>query len=127
MKFCKTFHSLINGKTNAVIGKIKNIVNIIASDKIRRRNKNKSAKINRLFITIPIMMEKPTNPSRYSFFQGRKKVLSISGSEKTPKKAEFREAKNRRIFLGASKYQNFRKMKGNNKIPCIGSTFSLSY
>jgi len=35
------------------------------------------------------------------------------------------EAKNRRIFLGASKYQNFRKMKGNNKIPCIGSNSSL--
>jgi hypothetical protein len=71
------------------------------------------------------MMENPTNPSRYSFFQGLKKVLSIRGSEKTPKKALFREAKNLRILTGASKYQNLRKIKGNDKIPCIGSIFSL--
>jgi hypothetical protein len=88
-------------------------------------NKIKSAKINRLFIIIPIMIEKPTKPSRYSFFQGLKKVLSIKGSEKTPKKALFKEAKNLKIFLGASKYQNLRKIRGNNKIPCIGSTFSV--
>lgn len=58
-------------------------------------------------------MENPTNPSRYSFFQGLKKVLSIKGSEKTPKKALFKEAKNRSIFRGASKYQNLRIKKGN--------------
>jgi len=76
-------------------------------------NKIKSAKINKLFIIIPIIIEKPTNPSRYSFFQGLKKVFSIKGSEKTPKKALFKEAKKRRILLGASRYQNFIKMKGN--------------
>ena len=65
-------------------------------------------------------MEKPTKPSRYSFFQGLKKVLNIKGSEKTPKYALFNEAKNLKILTGASRYQNFRKMKGNNKIPCIG-------
>jgi hypothetical protein len=59
------------------------------------------------------MIEKPTKPSRYSFFQGRKKVLIIKGSEKTPKKALFKEAKNRSIFRGASKYQNLRKIRGN--------------
>jgi len=91
----------------------------------RPMNKNKSAKINRLLITMPIKIEKPTRPWRYSFFQGRKKVFSIKGSEKTPKKALFKEAKKRRIFEGASKYQNFKKTKGNNKIPRIGSIFSL--
>ena len=59
-------------------------------------------------------MEKPTSPSRYSFFQGLKKVLSIRGSEKTPKKALFKEAKKRSMFRGASKYQNLRIKKGND-------------
>jgi hypothetical protein len=68
-------------------------------------------------------MENPTKPSRYSFFQGLKKVLSIKGSEKTPKKALFKEAKNRNIFRGASKYQNFKKIRGNlikfmDSLPC---------
>jgi hypothetical protein len=30
-----------------------------------------------------------------------------------------------RILTGASKYHNLRKIKGNDKIPCIGSIFSL--
>jgi hypothetical protein len=62
---------------------------------------------------MPIKIENPTRPSRYSFFQGLKKVLSIKGSEKTPKKALFKEAKNLKIFRGASKYQNFKKIRGN--------------
>jgi hypothetical protein len=95
-------------------------MNINTSTKIKPTNKIKSAKINRLFITIPIKIENLTNPSRYSFFQGRKKVFTIRGSEKTPKKALFNEAKKCRIFFGASKYQNLKKMTGNNKIPCIG-------
>src|ERR1035437_82945 len=89
-------------------------MNMDTSAKISKANRNKSAKINRLFITIPITIEKPTKPSRYSFFQGLKKVLNIRGSEKTPKKALFKEAKNRSIFRGASKYQNLRISKGSN-------------
>ena len=62
---------------------------------------------------MPIKIENPTKPSRYSFFQGLKKVLNIKGSEKTPKKALFKEAKNLKIFRGASKYQSFKKIRGN--------------
>ena len=76
-------------------------------------NKIRSLVINKLLITIPIKIENLTRPCLYSFFQGRKKVLSIKGNEKTPKKALSREAKKRRMFRGASKYQNFKKMKGN--------------
>ncbi len=83
--------------------------------------------IKRLLITIPMKMENPIKPCLYSFFQGLKKVFNIRGKEKALKKALSKEIKNLTIFFGASMYQNFKKMKGNDNIPRIGSTFSLGY
>jgi len=113
--------------TKAIIGNIKKTKKNLISKTIKQINKNKSAKMNKLLIAIPIKMENPTKPCLYSFFQGLKKVLIIKVSEKTSKNALFKDAKKRRIFKGASKYQNFKKMKGNEIIPCIGSILSLGY
>jgi hypothetical protein len=114
--FCKIFHNLINGKTKVATGQIKNPIKKTASSKIKPAKRIRSAMIKRLFIIIPIKIEKPTNPSLYSFFQGRKNVLIIKGSEKTPKKFLFKDRKNLKIFFGASRYQNLRIFSGSDNI-----------
>lgn len=67
---CVIFHK--NKTENTAIGKI--IIEKIIKNSIIKRAKNntKSASITKVFIKIPIPMEKPTNPSLYSFFQGLK-------------------------------------------------------
>jgi hypothetical protein len=42
------------------------------SNKISANNRITSTIITNVFINIPMPIEKPTNPSRYSFFQGLK-------------------------------------------------------
>lgn len=116
MKFCKIFHNLINGKITIAKGQIKNPIKKAISKIIRLIKRTKSAKIKRLLITIPIKIENPTKPSRYSFFQGRKKVFSIKSKEKTPKKVLFKDIKKLRIFFGASKYQNLRILSKSDNI-----------
>ncbi len=62
-------------------------------------------------------MENPTKPCLYSFFQGRKYVLTRRGRENSSKKALLSEPKNESKDKGASKNQNFKKFKGNKIIP----------
>jgi len=126
MKFSKIFHNLINGKIIIAKGQIKNPIKKTISKITRPARRTKSAKIKRLLIVIPIKIENPTNPSRYSFFQGLKKVLSIRGKEKTPIKVLFKDMKKLRIFLGASRYQNFKISRRNVNTFCIGSTLSVN-
>jgi len=71
-----------------------------------------SARITKVFINIPIAIEKTTRPFLYSFFQGLKKVFIRRGRDKSESRDEFRDEKNLRIFIGASRYQNFKKTKG---------------
>jgi len=123
VKFGEIFHSLINGKINIPKGQIRKPIRKTVSKIIKPKSNTKSASIKRLLITIPITIEKPTNPSRYSFFQGLKKVFIIKGSEKTPKNVLFKEMKKEKSCLGASKYQNLRIKKGNlikfmDSLPC---------
>lgn len=87
----------------------------------RRRKRTKSAKITKLFIKIPIALEKPTSPCLYSFFHGLKYVFTRRGTEKSSKNALFNEAKKLKSEMGASINQNFKKFKGNKNIPAIGS------
>ena len=75
----------------------------------------RSAKITKVFIKIPIAIEKTTNPFLYSFFQGRKNVLMRSGKDSNERSDLFNEMKNLIILTGASIYQNFRKVKGRVK------------
>ena len=67
------------------------------------------------FINIPIPIENPTSPFRYSFFQGLKYVFNKRGKENNCKNALLKEAKKETSHLGASKNQNFRKTKGSLK------------
>lgn len=71
-----------------------------------------SATITKVFINIPIAIEKSTNPFLYSFFQGLKKVLIRRGRDRSESRDAFKEEKNLIIFIGASRYQNFKKTKG---------------
>ena len=59
--------------------------------------------------TIPIPIENPTNPLRYSLLIGWKKVLKRRDIEKNLKKALLISMKERRILRGASPNQNDRK------------------
>jgi len=63
--------------------------------------------------TIPIPIENPTSPSRYSFLRGLKKVRKRSGKENQWRSALLREAKNVSILTGASTNQNVKKAKGS--------------
>jgi len=56
-------------------------------------NKIRSAAITKIFINIPIAIEKPTKPFLYSFFQGLKYVLIRIGRETNFRKELFSEAK----------------------------------
>ena len=125
MKFCEIFHNLTNGKIKVAKGQIKNPIKRIISKIIKPTKRTRSARIKRLLITTPIKIENPTKPSRYSFFQGRKKVFNIRGKEKTPKKVLSKDMKKGKSCLGASRYQNFRIYSGNAKTFCIGSTISV--
>jgi len=66
----------------AITGKVINNINTINSHISKKKNITKSEIIKRVLKTIPIKTENITSPSRYSFFQGLKNVLSIKGSEK---------------------------------------------
>lgn len=79
------------------------------------RSKQRSAKIMKLLINIPIAMENPTNPSLYSFFNGLKYVLTKRGSEKRWMEALLSDAKKLTSTTGASMYQNLRKIKGKDR------------
>lgn len=116
MEFCKIFHILINGKITIAKGQIKNPIKMAISKTIRPVKITKSARIKRLLTAIPIKIENPTKPSRYSFFQGLKKVFNIKDKEKTPKNVLFKDMKNLRIFFGASKYQNLRTLGRSSNI-----------
>ncbi len=87
---------------------------IINTSKIKRqKNIIKSARITNVLINIPIPIEKPTSPSRYSFFHGRKYVFMSKRSENALKKALFKDLKKERRPIGASKNQNLKKRIGN--------------
>lgn len=75
-----------------------------------------SAVINRVLRAIPMNIENFTRPSLYSFFQGRKYVLTIRGSEKALKKDLLSVEKYLNSEKGASRYQNFRISKGSFNI-----------
>ncbi|MCL4354934.1 hypothetical protein M1349_05765 [Patescibacteria group bacterium] len=81
----------------------------------RDKKSTKSASITNVFINIPIPMEKPTNPSLYSFFQGLKYVLTRRGNDRTFKILLFNDEKNKKTDNGISKNQNFRKTNGSSK------------
>lgn len=76
---------------------------------------NKSARITKLFIKIPITIEKKISPFLYSFFQGLKKVLINNGKESKVRMDLLKEEKKLKSSFGASKYQNFRNIKGRFK------------
>ena len=61
----------------------------MASKVMSAPNKNRSKNMSTDFTKIPIPIENPTRPLRYSFFNGLKKVLMRRGSEKISKKLEF--------------------------------------
>lgn len=61
-----------------------------------------SLKITKVLINIPIPIEKPINPSLYSFFQGLKKVFIKSERENNFKKALLSDPKKAIISFGAS-------------------------
>ena len=50
-----------------------------------------SAMIIKVFMNIPIAIEKSTNPFLYSFFQGRKYVFISRGRDKSERRDAFRE------------------------------------
>ena len=75
----------------------------------------KFAKIANVFINIPMPIENPTKPSRYSFFQGLKNVLTRSGREKSLRSAWLSEVKKINNTIGISVYQNFTKISGKDK------------
>lgn len=65
-----------------------------------------SKRITKLFMKTPIAIEKPTNPSRYSFFHGFQNVRDNTPSERSFERAPFNELKYLIRFVGASIYQN---------------------
>lgn len=89
----------------------------IKTNSIDKSNNNKtiSVIITIDFINIPMPMENPTSPCRYSFFHGRKYVLIKSGRENNSKKALLSEPKKAKRSAGASQNQNFKKIKGSFK------------
>lgn len=102
------------------MGQRRKLINNKISTKISPANIIISAKINIDLKIIPINIENPTNPFLYSFFQGLKKVFNIRVTEKSPIKALFRDKKNLRSEMGASRYQNFIISRGS-KVNFIGS------
>ena len=82
---------------------IKEISRVIIVRKITR-----SKNIKKVFIAIPIPIEKATNPFLYSFFKGLKNVLIRIDKESISKHARFTEEKKRIKRRGASTYQNLK-------------------
>ena len=70
-----------------IIGKTKNPNRRSISNTNTPTNKISEAKIIQLLTTIPIPIENPTSPLRYSFLTGLKKVCSSIGTEKKLKNA----------------------------------------
>jgi len=83
------------------------------SSKSSSSNRITSATITHVFINIPIPIENPTNPCRYSFFQGLKYVFMRRGRENSCKKALFKETKKIINLLGKSTNQNLKNLKGS--------------
>lgn len=68
-----------------------------------------------VFKNIPIQIENPTKPLRYSFFSGLKNVFTKRDKDNNRKNALLSEKKNSTIPTGISKNQNFIKSKGSEK------------
>lgn len=98
----------------AIGQRIKKTKKLISKNKIRRKI-IRSATITNVFINIPIAIEKITNPFLYSFFQGLKYVVIRRGKDRSMSKDLFKEEKKLKISRGASRYQNFKKIKGKDK------------
>jgi len=94
-------------------GQSKNAINKNASREITKTRIIKSAKITKVFINTPMEIENTTNPFLYSFFQGLKNVFARIGKDSNTSKALFNELKKSISSLGASKYQNFKKITGS--------------
>lgn len=104
-----------NNEPTVRMGNAKNKTNTNASRHKSGIKIIKSAMIKNDLTTIPIARENPTNPCLYSFFKGLKKVFIKSVRAKASRKALFSDAKNPKISVGASKYQNFNTASGKNK------------
>ncbi len=105
----------INKIKNTTTGKRTNNVIAKNSKTTRIKKRIRSATMTKLFIKIPIPMEKPTNPSLYSFFQGLKYVFISRGIESSLRKLRFKDLKKESKDNGASKNQNFKNKNGSNK------------
>ena len=68
-------------------GNSRKIKSAINSKSSKKKKSTKSAQITQVFTTMPMPIENPTSPLRYSFLIGLKNVLTISESEKSCKKA----------------------------------------
>ena|SRR5215469_8862513 len=106
----KTYYK--NNTATVAIGNIKNETNITSSIANKTIRIARSAMMKNDFTTIPIALEKPTNPCRYSFLSGLKNVLNNRGRENSWKKASLKEAKNLSSATGLSINQNFRNITG---------------
>lgn len=71
----------LNNRKIVIIGKARKKKSTHTSRAKRIIKISKSTIIRTVLTAIPIPIEKPTNPSRYSFFKGLKNVLRKSGRE----------------------------------------------
>ena len=74
-------------------GQARKAIKTIISKTTRKASRNKSVIMSIDFIAIPINIENLIRPSRYSFFQGLKKVFIIKDKEKRLRKAIFSDEK----------------------------------
>lgn len=91
------------------IGQLINNAIATVSPTSSTNNTSRSKKINILLTIIPIAIENPTRPSRYSFFHGLKKVKSRIRRDKNFIAAVLSDAKYSMSPTGASINQNLRK------------------
>jgi hypothetical protein len=113
MKSNMLFHR--NNKATDAAGINRNPSTIMPSMSNKQTNAARSKRIRTDFTAMPIPIEKPTSPGRYSFFKGLKNVRRNNGRERRCRKALLTEAKYRIRDLGASRNQNFRKAIGRKK------------
>ena len=113
------FH--IYRKSNKIVanGHKRKAITVSISPENNRINAIRSKRIRIILIKIPIPRENPTNPCRYSFFHGLKKVFTNIWTENILKNARFTEAKYKIIRLGASKNQKIKKSKNRARKLCI--------
>lgn len=104
-----------NNNQTVRIGKAKKRTTVTISNTKSGIKIIRSVIIKNVLTIIPITLEKPTKPWRYSFFKGLKKVFRKRGRENSSKKALFKDLKKPIISIGASKYQNFKKTKGKKR------------